>query len=363
LDLLVVEPGGALDGFPVAWFAPNGRYFDDVWREALGRLGGVVSSVSREYDRLEFPNGGSVDFWTLHNTVNPGRGRRYSRVFVDEAAMVPDRVLGPAWTGGIRPTLTDFGGGAWFGSTPAGLNFFHELFQRGVSDDSRWGDWRSFQAPTVENPFISPSEVEAARVELDEATFRQEYLAEFVSDFGVLFKEPRWFDDGGVPVGRVASGCDFAYGARGGDYSVFVRGVAGRGRNRVGDDATLIFVTDVWRERGGPEVWGPVLGEFENPFALVGGQEDVVLDFVRREFGVTVRSERARGDKLARARPLQAAWNRGEVLLPRLAPWLGDVLGEMMSYSGNPRVDAHDDVVDAFAALHAALARPTMQLF
>jgi hypothetical protein len=31
LDVLITEPGGALDGQPVAWFAPNSKLFNEVW--------------------------------------------------------------------------------------------------------------------------------------------------------------------------------------------------------------------------------------------------------------------------------------------------------------------------------------------
>ena len=32
----------------------------------------------------------------------------------------------------LRPTLVDFRGGAWFLSTPKGLNFFKRLYDRGA---------------------------------------------------------------------------------------------------------------------------------------------------------------------------------------------------------------------------------------
>jgi hypothetical protein len=96
--------------------------------------------------------------------------------------MVPN--LEEAWNAVIRPTLTDYQGGADFYSTPKGLNFFYTLFSRG----DQGGDWQSFQMPTTANPFIKASEVEAARVELPEDVFRQEYLAEFIQGEGAVFR-------------------------------------------------------------------------------------------------------------------------------------------------------------------------------
>jgi hypothetical protein len=110
------------------------------------------------------------------------RGRKYALALIDEAAMVPN--LEEAWNAVIRPTLTDYEGGADFYSTPKGLNFFYTLFSRG----DQGGDWQSFQMPTTANPFIKDSEVEIARNELPVDVFRQEYLAEFLQGEGAVFR-------------------------------------------------------------------------------------------------------------------------------------------------------------------------------
>lgn len=98
--------------------------------------------------------------------------------------MVPD--LGDAWQAAIRPTLTDYRGDAFFLSTPKGINFFHECYSRGV--DQTQDEWQAWHAPTTANPYIDPAEVEAARVELPEQVFRQEYLAEFLQTEGAVFR-------------------------------------------------------------------------------------------------------------------------------------------------------------------------------
>jgi hypothetical protein len=95
---------------------------------------------------------------------------------VDEAAMVAN--LLDIWQLAIRPTLADFAGDAWFSSTPRGLNDFHQLYQLG--QDPLEQAWRSWQMPTSVNPYISADEIEAARHELPERAYAQEYLAQFV---------------------------------------------------------------------------------------------------------------------------------------------------------------------------------------
>ncbi|RYG60346.1 hypothetical protein EON80_24810, partial [bacterium] len=124
--------------------------------------------------------------------------------------------LGEAWRAVIRPTLTDFKGSAWMFSTPRGMNFFNECYRRGA--DPLQKDWMSWSMPTVTNPFIDPTEVEAARLELPERVYRQEYLAEFIEDAGGVFrgvqaavKTPGRSNDETAEPGRMYSvGADLA---------------------------------------------------------------------------------------------------------------------------------------------------------
>ena len=91
-----------------------------------------------------------------------------------------------AWQNAIRPTLTDYRGEAWFLSTPKGMNYFKALFDCG-QDPERSG-WASWQMPTRTNPFIDPAEIDAAMLDMTEASFNQEYLALFVSWEGSVFR-------------------------------------------------------------------------------------------------------------------------------------------------------------------------------
>jgi hypothetical protein len=120
--------------------------------------------------------------WTLEDE-DAGRGRKYARVVVDEAALASG--LERQWTENIRPTLTDLRGDAWFLSTPKGRNYFWQLYQHG--QDQLQPDFASWQMPTITNPWISEEEIEAARQMLPGDVFRQEYLAEFLED-GAIFK-------------------------------------------------------------------------------------------------------------------------------------------------------------------------------
>jgi hypothetical protein len=167
---------GAMNGFPIAYFAPTYKMLMEVWRAMLDICQPIVYYKSDAEKRIELVGGGIIDFWSLDSPDSP-RGRKYKRVVVDEAAMVLR--LKEAWTRAIRPTLTDYKGDAWFLSTPRGKNnYFYDLFL----NEGNFKDWKSWQKPTVSNKYIDPEEVEEARLQLDPLTFAQEYLASFITD-------------------------------------------------------------------------------------------------------------------------------------------------------------------------------------
>lgn len=179
--LLLANP--ALAGKPVAYLSPTYRMLTEVWREMRLRLAPIASRIDSQQNRIELITGGVVEMWSLEN-FDSIRGRKYALVVIDEAAMVAN--LGEAWQAAIRPTLTDFRGSAWLLSTPRGMNFFHECYQRGL--DATQPDWASWQMPTTANPYIDPLEVESARRELPERTYTQEYLAAFLNGGGGVFR-------------------------------------------------------------------------------------------------------------------------------------------------------------------------------
>ncbi len=162
----------ALEGNPGAYFAPTYKLLEGTFKDILTAL---QSLISRKHDnqRIELITGGSIEFWSLENPL-AGRSRKYKVAIIDEAAF--NRNLWQSWTEAIRPTLTDLKGSAWFMSTPKGKNDFYKLWMRGQTNEP---DWMSWQMPTITNPFIDPSEIEAARRDLPDLAFKQEYLAEF----------------------------------------------------------------------------------------------------------------------------------------------------------------------------------------
>jgi hypothetical protein len=174
---------GALDQQQVAWFAPTYKQLTEVWRVVANVIEPVTRRRSEQQHRAELLTGGVIDMWSL-DQPDTARGRAYNRVIINEAAMVAR--LQEAWEQVIRPTLTDYHGTALFLSTPKGFNFFKTVYDRG--QDGEQPDWQSWTFPTSANPYIDPVEIEAARRELPESVFSQEYLAAFIADETAVFR-------------------------------------------------------------------------------------------------------------------------------------------------------------------------------
>jgi hypothetical protein len=182
-DMLVET---SLRGLPVAWFEPSFPMMVEVWPELVKLLRPVMRHKDASEYRIELITGGIIKLWSLE-AMDTARGKKYARVIINEAGRAPN--LEEAWNAVVRPMLADYQGDAYIAGTPKGRNFFWQLFRRG--QDEAQTEWASWQMPTSANPFIAPHEIEAARQELPEAIFRQEYLAEFLEDGGSVFRRVR----------------------------------------------------------------------------------------------------------------------------------------------------------------------------
>ena len=206
----------ALAGKPVAYFCPTYKMLTEVWRDVVRVLRPVIARTDVQQHRLELVTGGVVDMWSLDSPDGP-RGRKYARVVIDEAAMVPS--LEEAWERVIRPTLADLRGDAWFLSSPRGMNYFHTLYQRG--QDPLRPTWRSWQMPSSANPHMPAGEIDDMAADMTAETYAQEILAQFVADGIGVFRHvaERAIAGGADPVGyhQYVMGVDWG---RTNDYTV-----------------------------------------------------------------------------------------------------------------------------------------------
>lgn len=172
-EIVIAEP--LLKGLPVGWMAPTYKFLDEAWGEINRMYAPVIRNSNKTEKRIELITGGILEGWTL-DKEGAARGRKYSRVIIDEAAQVKGLV--DIFNYDIRPTLIDYSGDAFFLSTPKGLNDFFRLWQQ-AADNPEWARW---QMPTTENPYLSLDEVSQMRDTIPERVAKQELDAEFLED-------------------------------------------------------------------------------------------------------------------------------------------------------------------------------------
>jgi hypothetical protein len=167
---------------------------------------------------IEFVNGSIVALRGADNEDSL-RGVSLASLVIDEAAYVKQT----AWEMVLRPALSDQGGPAWFITTPAGLNWFHDLWEQAQDQP----DWGTFSYTTVQGGNVAAEEIEAARRTLDERTFRQEYLASFETLSGRVYPD---FSDDNISEDIKDRGGEIYWGT---DFNVSI--MAGVLGSRVGD--------------------------------------------------------------------------------------------------------------------------------
>lgn len=164
---------GMINAKHIAYVTPTYQlskiFFQDILKLLPVKL---IKSANKTDLTITLITGGSLSFLTGERLDN-FRGRKFHTVIIDEAAYIPD--LESAWLNSIRPTLTDYRGNAIFISTPRGKNYFYALYNKGLNKED---GYESFHFTSYDNPHISADEIDLARLELPDAAFRQEYLAE-----------------------------------------------------------------------------------------------------------------------------------------------------------------------------------------
>lgn len=130
---------------------------------------------------IKFMNGSRLMFKGAENETSL-RGRGLDRIVVDEAAFIKPLI----WKRTLRPALLDKQGSAVITTTPNGRNWLHEHWEYANKYPNIWG---AYHWPTSINPYIQSEELDAARAELSDIDYRQEFLAEFVSRAGMVYSD------------------------------------------------------------------------------------------------------------------------------------------------------------------------------
>jgi hypothetical protein len=153
-----------------------------VWRKLKNKLQDLrwVKKTNESELSIELKNGSRISLKGADNEDSL-RGVGLDYIILDEFADIDPE----AWYEVLRPTLADTQGSAMFIGTPKGVaNWSYDLYQY----ELEFGDtWRSFQFTTIDGGNVKAEEIEAAKRDLDERTFRQEFLATFETYAGRIY--------------------------------------------------------------------------------------------------------------------------------------------------------------------------------
>ena len=161
------------------WYvAPTYRAAKDIaWnmlKESVHKSN--IMKVNESELSIKLVNGSMISLKGAEKPDNL-RGRSLDMVICDEFAdMRPE-----TWYEVLRASLADRKGSALFIGTPKGRNHFYDLWTQDLDD------WSSFQYTTIEGGNVDQEEIDAAKRDLDERTFKQEFEAAFVNYSGIIY--------------------------------------------------------------------------------------------------------------------------------------------------------------------------------
>lgn len=178
-----------------------------MWKPLKNKLTDLrwVFKINETELTIVLKNGSTI---SLKGSDDPNklRGISLDYVVIDEAA---DCQLEELWGEVLRPALADRKGGALFIGTPKGLaNPFFDLYT--FAGEPKNKDWAAFQYTTADGGFVTLDELEAAKQDMSDKQYRQEFLATFESfsnrvawawDRETMIKEPPVLDTKNLIIG------------------------------------------------------------------------------------------------------------------------------------------------------------------
>lgn len=120
---------------------------------------------------------------STYEVPDNSRGAHPDLIILDEAGLMPHGMFGTV----IRPMFADKSPDQYkmlVIGTANGHNKFYELFQRGRSDEYA-GQWRSYMLKASDSNLLNAQEISAARKDMSEAEYAQEYECDFDANMGL----------------------------------------------------------------------------------------------------------------------------------------------------------------------------------
>ena len=345
-------------GYPLknkeVWYvAPTFQQGKDIMWNLLLDIGqGVIKTIHKNTATLTLINGRTIQ---IKGSDRPDtlRGVAISYVVMDEYAFMKPEV----WDLIISPTLADVEGDALFIGTPDGKNHFYQLWLDAHSLD----EWEAFSFNSMDNPMISPKEIEKAKSRMSADAFRQEFEASFSSGGGGSFKAEMFKELEKSPeVGDIFIAVDPA-GFGTGD------GMVKSAISRLDEMAIAVvevspsgwFIHDMIHGRWGvreaslqvimaakkykPRCVGIEGGSLKN------AMHDYLEDQMRRlniypHIETLTHGGKKKVERITWA--LQGRFEHGRIFFKKDAPWIEALSNQLMDF---PNPMSHDDLPDALA--------------
>lgn len=157
-----------------AYIAPFYAQAKDVAWDYVKRYAGVIPGVSFNESELraDFPNGSRYRLYGADNY------ERLRGIYLDHATLDEYGDMDPrAWSEVLRPALADRRGSATFIGTPKGQNHFAEVYERAGKEPG----WFRLTLKASETHLVDPDELAAARLEMSEDQYEQEFECSFTA--------------------------------------------------------------------------------------------------------------------------------------------------------------------------------------
>lgn len=151
-----------------------------LWEIIKGKVrNNLAKKINESRLEIELINGTRI-FLKGGDRADTMRGVSLDGVVIDEFATVRENK--EVWQEVIRPALSDKQGWGVLISSPKGRDYFYDLYNEAKTND----EWSSWQYTTLDGGYVAEKEIQQALNDMDERSFNQEYLADFVSFSGLV---------------------------------------------------------------------------------------------------------------------------------------------------------------------------------
>ena len=250
------------------------------WDRICSALHPIIMKKNETERVITFLNGGQLKFWGSDFVNSAPRGGYDTLQLFDEFAYhcsgVHDEIF--------RARQADTQARAVYVSSPKNKNQAYEFYMRGISKEFK--HWKSWKFTSLEGGYITQAELDLIKKEIPDTKFRQEYMAEFLTNTGgVVLDWSEANEDQSVeyiPDKPIYLSCDFNWDHMawvlfhrvGNDYLVFDE-LMRRNTNTL--ECAKLVAKKYKNHKNGIIVTGDVSGGFHNQ---VDGRKNygVILD-------------------------------------------------------------------------------------